>query len=144
MTATPRSWMRPLPVYRIAASAGSAPPANCNVLTPSTSNSVPGLSTTAAFNRAVAPSIVIHDDGIAASNAAGDTVPPVRATRCTRLPPDTESIDVVRTMTSLFGRPRRAQTMPARCSAAACCAATFAALACAFACALACAAANAA
>ena len=32
---TPRSWMRPLPVYRNAASAASAPPANCRVLTPS-------------------------------------------------------------------------------------------------------------
>ena len=55
----------------------------------------------------MSPSTVIQEDGIAASSAPSDTVRPLRTTRCTRLPLETESIDVVRTMTSFCGLPRR-------------------------------------
>jgi len=77
------------------------------------------------------PSTLIHDAGIAASNPANDTNRPLRATRCTKTPPDTESIEVKRTITNFAGRPRRTHVTPARAAAAARWAANFAARACA-------------
>jgi DDE family transposase len=131
-----------------AAAAASAPPANCSVCTPSTSSSVLGDSTRAVFSRAVSPSIVIQDDGIAACNPRSDTAWLLPRVRCTRCPAETESIDVGRTITSRFGCPSRAHVRFACWAAAACCAACLAARRAASSAArcaaLACAAANAA
>jgi hypothetical protein len=118
---TPRSRIRPLPVSRNAAATASVPPANCRVCNPSTSSSVEGESTTAAFNRAVSPAIVIHEDGIAASSLASDIARPLRTTRCTRRPAATESIDLVCTITSRAGCPDRTDARLACPAPAACC-----------------------